>query len=200
MSKRPNWVVNSKVLSGRSGGVLELEEFISASFEGRLEKLKEILRKHPQFPDSAYIDGKSQGRGETALHKAVDGGHKDVVEFLLKKHKSAVDNRSGTGGSGETPLHRAAYHGDYDIAKLLLDAGADPDSSTSGRTPVYLAKCNKHPRVEELLIEEGGTPVTSCSQRAHHGGGTRRRGRGRKATRRVRRGRRMSRKHRRSSA
>ncbi len=185
MSKaRPNWAINYKKTSQgrlRPGQLPELEEFVSACHYGNLAKVKEILSKHPEFPDKDYVNAKSTG-GDTGLHKAAGEGHEDIVEFLLKKEKDAVNNKTGTG---ETPLHRAAYKGHYGVAELLLDAGANPDSSTSGRTPVYLAKCNGHPRVAQLLIDEGGTDV-NCSQRPHRGGGTRRRRRGRKATRRRR--------------
>jgi ankyrin repeat protein len=178
---RPNWK-GTKTSEGRvrPGQVPELEDFVSACHYGNLSKVKEIIEKHEEIPEKNYVNGKSSG-GETGLHKAAGEGHEDIVKFLLDIEPDAVNNKTG---SGETPLHRAAYKGEYGVAEILLRYDANPDSvNDSGRTPIYLAKCNGHPRVESLLIKRGrGTPVEKCAQH----GGTRRRGRGRKATRRRR--------------
>jgi ankyrin repeat protein len=190
MSK-PNWVGSyNKTSQGRlrAGQVPELEDFVTACHNGNLNRVKEIIKKHAEFPEKAYVNGKSSG-GETGLHKAAGEGHVDVVKYLLDLEPDAVNNKTG---SGETPLHRAAYKGEYAVAELLLRYDANPDSvNDSGRTAVYLAKCAGHDRVEDLLIKKGrGTPVKSC---AKHGGRRTRRSK-RKGTRKVRKGRKATRR------
>jgi ankyrin repeat protein len=65
------------------------------------------------------------GRGNTPLLLAVDGGHAGLIPVLIAG-RARVD--LGNGG-GETPLIRAVQRRDVAMARLLLAAGADPDQT-----------------------------------------------------------------------
>ncbi|KAL4191697.1 hypothetical protein AMTRI_Chr07g31190 [Amborella trichopoda] len=70
--------------------------------------------------------------GRSALHWAVDRGHLDIVELLIKKNAdvNAKDNE------GQTALHYAAVCDRELIAKLLIEHGADGSvKDNDGNTP-----------------------------------------------------------------
>lgn len=64
--------------------------------------------------------------GQNALHLAVDRGHDNIVNFLLKQSdaKSMLSQRDN---DGFTPLHFACACERPALAALLIGAGADPD-------------------------------------------------------------------------
>ena len=59
--------------------------------------------------------------GKTALHRAAQNGHAEIVRILLE----AKAKMEATNGDGRTPLHWAAYWGSTEIVKVLLDAKAN---------------------------------------------------------------------------
>ena len=101
------------VLAG-NGRVLG-DEIHEAAKNGDIATMRVLLQgKHsPVENKDSY--------GETALHLAVDNGHKDIVELLLAKGA----NVNAPGKSGETPLHLAALRGQGGIAEVLLASGAN---------------------------------------------------------------------------
>src|ERR1700734_2248442 len=77
------------------------------------------------------------GSGETALHKAVRGGHLNVTKMLLEANVSPRI----ADFEGNTALHQAAYLGSTDTLGLLLRFGADVSSQNKvGVTPRKLAR------------------------------------------------------------
>ena len=92
--------------------------------------------------------------GETALHKAAAGGHKDVVQLLLSKGAlvDAMDMRENT------PLHLAASGGHTSIVELLLSKGASLEAKdTYGWTPLHRAAYGGHTRTVRLLLSKGAS-------------------------------------------
>ncbi|XP_011689448.1 PREDICTED: nuclear factor NF-kappa-B p100 subunit isoform X2 [Wasmannia auropunctata] len=74
----------------------------------------------------ADVNNTDMTYGRTALHIAVEGSHKDIVEFLLKNTNIDVNKRNF---SGNTALHIAIVTPGTkakDICALLLKYGADP--------------------------------------------------------------------------
>ncbi|XP_028162782.1 ankyrin-1-like [Ostrinia furnacalis] len=121
----------------------------------------------------------------TALHYAVERGHLDIVELLLKSgckvdltasegltalHIAAMENETNiakmllSAGSQVnnkthekiTALHFAASRGYLDMVKVLVAEGANIESrDTNERTPLYVAVMKGHPNVVEYLISVG---------------------------------------------
>ena len=83
----------------------------------------------------ANVNNTDMSYGRTALHIAVEGGHKDIVEFLLKNTKIDVNKRNF---SGNTALHTAVVTPGTkakEICALLLKYGADPYIRNFNREP-----------------------------------------------------------------
>jgi len=85
-----------------------------AAAVGDLDLVKSLIK------DGTGVDKEEDGSGYTALHRAVLGGHKDVVEYLIGKG-ARVNYIAG----GFTPLHWAVEKGHKDIAELLIEHGAE---------------------------------------------------------------------------
>ena len=97
--------------------------------------------------------------GNTAFHRAADGGHLAVAKVLLA-NGAEVDKRTLQGGL--TALHIAAYRGHLDLVEFLIKNGADPNAQDpAGMTPVRLASIKlafgekKFIAIMELLRRHG---------------------------------------------
>ncbi|KAL2796369.1 ankyrin repeat-containing domain protein [Aspergillus keveii] len=130
--------------------------------------------------------------GWTALHKAIGGGHLDVVQALVARG-AKVD----LPVQRETPLASAVWMCNPQIVRVLLESGADPNRRCNlgqtpccklfwimaatqlrdddNRNPLYLAVANGVEQAVQLLLENGvarDTPegprnYTSLSVAAH---------------------------------
>jgi len=79
----------------------------------------------------------------------------DVLE-VKRLLKEGVDINARFGGDGETSLHRAASAGRVEVARVLLDAGANPNATTSeGATPLLEASYKGYVDIAKLLLERG---------------------------------------------
>jgi ankyrin repeat protein len=92
------------------------------------------------------VDALSES-GKTALMKAAEAGHEDMVVLLLIK--GANVNLKG-GLSKKTALMRAAKRGHYEIMKILLEHGADPTLESI-----------RHRTAEDYAIHEGRKEIVS---------------------------------------
>ncbi|XP_077786481.1 fibronectin type 3 and ankyrin repeat domains protein 1 isoform X3 [Podarcis muralis] len=95
--------------------------------------------------------------GCTAMHWAADGGHVDVIEWMVKDG-CQIDPKDT--GLEWTPLMRlCAITGKADVATTLLDAGADVNvKDKDGKTPLMVAALNNHEELVALLLERGADP------------------------------------------
>ena len=95
-------------------------------------------------------------RGYTPLHVAVDAGHLDAVEALLRAG-ARVDARTGFADGTELrmpSIYMAAKKNHVDILAALLDAGADINRRTSdGQTAIMVAARRGHEECFDELIE-----------------------------------------------
>ncbi|XP_076642757.1 nuclear factor NF-kappa-B family member relish [Halictus rubicundus] len=79
------------------------------------------------------VNSTDMSYGRTALHIAVDGGHKDIVEYLLKKTNIDINKRNF---SGNTALHSAVVYSGVrakELCALLIKYGADPHIQNHNR-------------------------------------------------------------------
>ena len=110
-----------------------------------------------------WIDFRSGFRlrrnGETPLHDAAYGGHKEVAELLISKGADV----NAKNNDGVTPLHDAARKSRKEVAELLIAKGAEVNakSDTTGRlfdqeqTPLHHAANGGQKEIVELLIAAG---------------------------------------------
>lgn len=90
--------------------------------------------------------------GKTALHRAVSGGHKSVVQVLLEKGASI----SAWNNGGRTLLHWAAFWGYKELICLLIEKGAYHWSvDCDGKTALHYAAYRGHKEVVQVLLEKG---------------------------------------------
>ena len=95
----------------------EREQLHFASAEGDLGKVKRLVAEG--FPLDAFDD-----LSRTPLHCAVEGGHLEVVKYLLSA--GAEVNAREERKIGNSPLGAVAGNCSYEMADLLVKAGADP--------------------------------------------------------------------------
>ncbi|XP_028661525.1 ankyrin repeat and death domain-containing protein 1A [Erpetoichthys calabaricus] len=87
----------------------------------------------------------------TALHFAVAGGHRDVVELLVKR-KVRVDVADKYG---ITPLHLGAWFGYADIMRMLVQEGANQKAlNQEGMNILHCAAINNHIEVFKYIIDD----------------------------------------------
>ena len=92
---------------------------------------------------------------QTALHRAVEVGDKDIVKLLLDRGVF-LDIKDTYE---KTPLHYATKYGYQDIAKLLLKAGASPNlTDHNGYTAFEYVIKQGHKDIVKLLFEAGADP------------------------------------------
>jgi len=112
------------------------------AYLGDLTKVKSFLRKG--------IDINSKDALEyTALHYAVQGGHREMAEFLIAQGADVNAEQEGW----RTPLHIAAKTGHTDVAELLIANGANINAGGDW-TPIQEAAYYSKDMVE-LLITKG---------------------------------------------
>ena len=105
-----------------------------------------ILLKHDA--DITTVDA----HGNTALLLALDGGHWELTELILKAAPGLANvvNEHGKGA-----VRFAARGGNLDSLKLLVKHGADPDvADRDGNTPLLSALREDHRVVAEYLVKD----------------------------------------------
>ena len=92
--------------------------------------------------------------GLTAVHWAADGGHDDLLLWVLRDG-APVDVPDTL--NGWSPLMRVAcLTGNEDVAEVLIARGADVNKvDNSGKTVLMAASMNGHFNLVRLLVEKG---------------------------------------------
>ena len=111
----------------------DIAEFLQSSFE--FEPIQDPI-----------LQSKSTFWGSTMLHAAAQGGHSDVVRFLLDNNVFI----STLNGVHLTALHLAAESGHVDIVKMLYGSGAGAD-----QTALHHAAANNRLNVVKYLLQIG---------------------------------------------
>jgi uncharacterized protein len=157
---------------------VELNIFEAAA-TGRLERVRELLKKNPELIHAYSPDGWTPlhlnfGNVEMAKFLMDSGADLDAVsknKFTATPLQGSVVNHSievgrlllarGANASprnddGGNPLHEAAGNGDLEFAKLLLDHGANINAKDdNGKTPLAIALEYKQPEMAKLLRDKG---------------------------------------------
>jgi hypothetical protein len=164
-SSPPGWNLSPEIPPGGTGeGNLN-----EAAFNGKLEKARELIKAHPDL-----VFAKDSYASQTALHFAVENGHKDIAELLLV-NKADVEAKAY---GGWTPLLNAVFGGHKDVVELLLAHNADVNvKEDAGRTPLHVAAENGYTEIAELLLtnkaevnaknREGQSPLLVAAALGH---------------------------------
>lgn len=102
--------------------------------------------------DQAYIN-KINIEGMTALHLAVEAGHRQIVRILVKELGCDVNHRDDK--NGDTCLNVLMRNGgNIDLLKYILENDADPNiANRAGYTALHLAAAHAlHEAVHVLLM------------------------------------------------
>jgi ankyrin repeat protein len=113
---------------------------------------RDIASLRSQLGAGADVNA-AQGDGMTALHWAAR--HDDLeIATLLMRSKAKLNASTRIGAY--TPLHVAAEAASARVTKALLDAGADPKSTTStGVTALHLAAMGGSAQAIKTLLDHG---------------------------------------------
>eukprot|EP00611_Tribonema_gayanum_P008680 TRINITY_DN1826_c0_g1_i4.p2 TRINITY_DN1826_c0_g1~~TRINITY_DN1826_c0_g1_i4.p2 ORF type:complete len:289 (-),score=113.48 TRINITY_DN1826_c0_g1_i4:444-1235(-) len=93
--------------------------------------------------------------GATAMHKAAEGGHTDILQLLIERG-GVLDDALLTNRN--TPLHIACDGGQLEVAKVLVAAGAPVGAANAfGNTPLHAALMSSRPSMDlvKLLLSNG---------------------------------------------
>ncbi len=121
-------------------------EVIKAAESGNLWRLKKLVADGTDI----MVENSS---GNTPLHAAAGGGHKDMVEFLIE---CGADVNLQRRSYKETALHSAASGNNKDIVELLIARGACVDARDgSGETPLGQAASEGYLEIAQVLTSAG---------------------------------------------
>ena len=138
----------SKPLGSIYATVVDVEKSSKAKQLNSEKAILEFLQSSFEFQaiQDPILQSKSTFWGSTMLHAAAQGGHSDVVRFLLDNNVFI----STPNGVHLTALHLAAKSGHADIVKMLHEAGASAD-----QTALYHAAANNRLEVVKYLLQIG---------------------------------------------
>lgn len=150
-----------------------------AAAAGNLDEVRRLIARGAD-PDGA-------GEGRTPLLAALQAGHSDVVEALLRAGatpgREAVDTAlryqrradllalieagadpdTRTRWTTQSLLEIATENNDPELVRLLLDCGADPDAAP-GESPfsmpaLHIAALNNRVEIAQALLDHGADPT-----------------------------------------
>lgn len=137
-----------------------------------LEKLEEMIAAGTVNPDDdPHVDG------VTALHVAAQGGHLEVVDYLIEQKVDV----SVADDAGRTPLTLAIKGSYSNVASSLVEAGANPntkyvDDKGVEHNLLFDAIALENDEFSKLLIENGADlfykdekKVSTLLQASHRG-------------------------------
>ena len=94
-----------------------MSEWFDAAEHGNLNKIKKMLHNN-----NSLLHSRSHDK-ETAIIKASENGHLNVVKYLLKKGANVNDEDETT--VRQSPLILATFEGHNNVVKTLLKRGAN---------------------------------------------------------------------------
>ena len=113
-----------------------------------LEALDALLDK------GAKVNSASKSSSRTPFHMAVQFGHKEIVQRLLKERDLDID---AADKHGMTALHLATSCGFKEICDTLLENQANVAATTAkAQTCLHLAAASGNIKVVLSIIQSGG--------------------------------------------
>lgn len=126
--------------------VTKLTPLMIASHYGHAAVVEQLLQ------NGTEVDVKDRQFYKTALVRAAEAGHEDIIKILVA-HGASVNSEAS---DGVKPLLFAAWAGHYNATKLLLEKGSDVESRDAyGRTALSMAAEAGHDTVAALLVNNG---------------------------------------------
>lgn len=102
----------------------------------------------------------NQGLDSVFAHTANGPGTSAILAYLLA-HGGSVDLHNGEGW---TALHHAVYRNGAELTSLLLDAGANPNITTTGAsTPLGIAESRGYAPIAAILIAHGARRASDAT-------------------------------------
>lgn len=128
-----------------------------AAFLGHVSSCRVLLNSGAQIDAATDL-------GYTPLMAAIDAGHEDVIDFLLKSganvNPEVIARMDGVEGLGaSSPLYSATRKENLAVIKKLLKRGADINRpSGNGWTPLKSAAQQGSLDIVKVLLEAGADP------------------------------------------
>lgn len=124
--------------------------------EGNLRKIREVVEKMSDEDLEDRLLQKKGTNGYTLLHEAVDGGHPEVLDYLLMRMRNPERVVNEKNGNGYTSLHMAASRGSVQCTKVLLKHEADISIHDQyGKIAKQTAELSSKGAIVKILRSEG---------------------------------------------
>lgn len=150
----PGVDVNKRSVGYDAYGEWERTPLILAAHMGQAEIVGALLRLGAQVNARDRTDSVPESRGDTALIKAAQRDHADVIQALVTQGKG-LDVNARTK-DGNTPLWFIAEHEDLATLRLLREHGAKIDVADNvGQSVLVTTFAHKNREVLEYLVAQG---------------------------------------------
>lgn len=150
----PKVNVNKRGLSYDAFGEWERTPLILAAHMGQAEIVGSLLRLGAQVNAKDNTDSTPMSRGNTALLKAAQRDHTEVIQVLLTQGKG-IDVNAQTK-EGHSALWLVSEHEDLPALKLLHEHGARINTADgTGRSVLTTTMLHKKREVLEYLVGNG---------------------------------------------
>ena len=118
-----------------------------ASYMGNSQIVSALLNANCNIRARDDIDG------AMAIHIAAANEHNDIVNLLIKKDKTLLNEKDNNGG--DTPLHWAIMKSSNSTIRLLLSLGANPSQqNSSGQHPLHYGALYGNMDAVVVLVEK----------------------------------------------
>ena len=124
-----------------------------ATSNGWYDVVKELVEKYHCNPNYYFCGFMQSGKGGTVIHLVCEGGHLDLVKYLVK-YLVQQGGDPQRGRFSFTPLHVACAAGHLDIVKYLVQQGSDPQRGRFSFTPLHVACAAGHLDIVKFLVKE----------------------------------------------
>lgn len=145
----------------------EIREIIEAVQKGDLETLQSINNKEAQDNDDESLDLRSiKVDGENLLHMAIKKGNQEVVEYLISKGMSVVEEDV----FGYPPLLIAAFYGHTKLFQYLhTKAGCSLTDKDPRENPALLVAAEKgHRELVNYLLKNKLAEISECNKEGYN--------------------------------